>query len=359
MNPETKNIVNREDKFKKNYCENANIFLSIISPFYNSVGRCDALIKKIKEISDLDVECIFVDDGSTDNTFNFLINEIKDVRTPIQLIRQNNKGAGGARNTGLRASSGKFIWYVDSDDEIELTAISTLRKNKEKDFDFIDFNYTQNGNQTDSMNLKAGEYNDPNKTRDILLNRFGMHWCKIFRRSFLVENGLLFPEHCINQDTAFIGYTSPKYTKRFIKLDAVAYHYSTAGPSINRRPISSRVIDRVLAANWGMSKTEDLMLIDKYRELFAKKWFRYSIQETAIPLLRSQKISLWLLAAKVINYHRSISKERNLPYRFWSLLPGNLKLRTAILLVWMISYLLPKQDRSLENIRRSRWDGDL
>lgn len=70
-------------------------------------------------------EAIIVDDGSPDNSHaiaNFFVNEDKR----FSLIRQKNKGLSGARNTGIKAAKGDYLLFLDSDDQLEITAIEKL-----------------------------------------------------------------------------------------------------------------------------------------------------------------------------------------------------------------------------------------
>lgn len=89
--------------------------ISVIVPVYNgegSIGRClDSIVSGVKS----GVECIVVDDGSRDRTAD-LVADIAGGNPLVRLIRQNNSGVSAARNTGLRASSGDWIAFVDADD---------------------------------------------------------------------------------------------------------------------------------------------------------------------------------------------------------------------------------------------------
>lgn len=100
-------------------------FFSIIIPVYNrswSVGRAvESAISFSKD--DIGVEIIIVDDASTDNSVE-VIEELIDKNlgmagAPIKLIRHiTNKGVCGAKNTGGKAASGKWLIFLDSDDEL-------------------------------------------------------------------------------------------------------------------------------------------------------------------------------------------------------------------------------------------------
>lgn len=87
--------------------------VSVIIPTYNQVCFLREAIDSVLEQTFSDFEVLVVDDGSTDNTAE-VIEAVSDLR--VRYIRQDNQGQGGARNTGLSASKGEYIAFLDSDD---------------------------------------------------------------------------------------------------------------------------------------------------------------------------------------------------------------------------------------------------
>lgn len=88
--------------------------VSIILPTYNRADTICRAIKSVLSQTFEDWELIVVDDGSTDDTA-VLLAPIEDSR--MILIRQENRGFTEARNAGIRASTGNYIAFLDSDDE--------------------------------------------------------------------------------------------------------------------------------------------------------------------------------------------------------------------------------------------------
>ncbi|OGS71119.1 MAG: hypothetical protein A3F91_08330 [Flavobacteria bacterium RIFCSPLOWO2_12_FULL_35_11] len=89
--------------------------VSVVIPTYNRVKTIARAINSVLNQTYKKLEILVVDDGSTDNTEkivrNFKDDRIKYIRHPY------NKGGGAARNTGIRASMGEYIAFLDSDDE--------------------------------------------------------------------------------------------------------------------------------------------------------------------------------------------------------------------------------------------------
>lgn len=89
-----------------------NSKVSIIIPAYN---KADYTVKAVKSVLNqiyMDIECIVVDDGSTDDTYDKLFPYMND----IKYIYQPNKGVSAARNKGIVKSTGEYIAFLDCDD---------------------------------------------------------------------------------------------------------------------------------------------------------------------------------------------------------------------------------------------------
>ena len=86
--------------------------VTAVIPTYNRRHTLARAIDSVLQQSDPVDELIVVDDGSTDGTADF----VRQTYPSVQLIRQDNRGVSGARNTGIRAARGTWIALLDSDD---------------------------------------------------------------------------------------------------------------------------------------------------------------------------------------------------------------------------------------------------
>lgn len=96
------------------------ILLSVVVPAYNTdkyIGRCLQSLC-LQTLDPAFYEVIVVNDGSQDELCKIVI-ELQKTYSQIKYIVQDNKKTGGARNTGIRASCGKYIIFVDSDDYVQ------------------------------------------------------------------------------------------------------------------------------------------------------------------------------------------------------------------------------------------------
>ncbi|KRE57110.1 glycosyltransferase [Phycicoccus sp. Soil748] len=149
-------------------------------------------------------EVVLVDDGSHDRS-----GEICDAaaqgRPTWRVVHQPNAGLGAARNTGLDLATGEFVGFVDSDD-ILLPAYATLVRRAAEDGTDI---------ATGAVLRTDGRTDRPSGLHDQALQGVGAvgvlvedpsllydttAWNKVYRRSFLREHGLRFPEGVLYED---------------------------------------------------------------------------------------------------------------------------------------------------------------
>lgn len=89
--------------------------ISVIVPAYNAEEFVADTLKSIQSQTFTNFECIIVDDGSTDRTSDYIQPFLFDAR--FQYIWQENKGLANTRNTGISKAKGKFVSFLDSDDQ--------------------------------------------------------------------------------------------------------------------------------------------------------------------------------------------------------------------------------------------------
>ncbi len=105
--------------------------VSIIVPIYNTEKYLERCINSILDQSYKNIELILVDDGSSDSSLSMCESyAAKDDR--VKVFHQSNAGVSVARNKGLQNATGKYVAFVDSDDELTETAVECLVADAEK-----------------------------------------------------------------------------------------------------------------------------------------------------------------------------------------------------------------------------------
>ena len=199
--------------------------VSVVIPMYNAekfIRQCliSVLASKFK-----DYEVLVVDDCSTDNSVAKVekLAAHFDGRLKLLSMEKNSGGAGIPRNVGIKNSSGKYITFLDADDMILPTTLENFFEVAE--FYNADVVYAEkyfileNGKEFNGKNLKAkfnGSVEElveaPTVETDNLSERirrdmagkfFILPWGKFYRREFLLENKIDFPQMRFAEDLTF------------------------------------------------------------------------------------------------------------------------------------------------------------
>lgn len=99
--------------------------ISVIIPIYNRSHTLRRAIDSVLRQTYRDFELILVDDGSTDNSLE-ICREYAAADSRVKVFHSENRGVSHARNLGLRQASGKYIRFVDSDDELPERSLEYL-----------------------------------------------------------------------------------------------------------------------------------------------------------------------------------------------------------------------------------------
>lgn len=211
-----------------------NIKLSIIVPVYNMAadGKLEYCLESLVKQTVKGYEIIAVDDCSTDNSFEILKAYEKDYPDRFRAIHSEvNKHQGGAKNIGLKASTGEWIGFIDSDDWITANMYERLiQRAEETGADLVGCDYCLTGEHSMEVgqivpNNKAGQsgvLNDEKK-RSLILDG-GSLVVKIFKRSMIIENELWFPENIFYEDNA-LGNSYLILAKHFEYIEEPLYYY--------------------------------------------------------------------------------------------------------------------------------------
>ena len=100
---------------------------SVIIPAYNAEKTIEACINSVTEQNNESYEVIVVNDKSTDRTAEILkqYEENKNIRV---IHHTENKKAGGARNTGIKAAQGEYVLFLDADDVLIDGSLEKIKK---------------------------------------------------------------------------------------------------------------------------------------------------------------------------------------------------------------------------------------
>ena len=204
--------------------------ISIIIPVYGVERFIERCARSLFDQDVADVEYIFVDDCSKDDSISILsniVNKYSQLRSCIKIIKHEvNKGLPQARKTGILHASGDYILNCDSDDWVPSNILSKIiQKLKHEQPDVLVSDYYQTDEQI--YTHKCGLYNkDVSQViKDMLVNRVSCAvWNKVFRREFYLEN-FIFPCNNMAEDLAITMQLMLKVkTISYLKEPAYCYY---------------------------------------------------------------------------------------------------------------------------------------
>lgn len=196
--------------------------VSVIIGSYNTQDYVGETLESLLDQDFANFEIICIDDGSTDDSLRVL-EEFAARDSRITIVRQNNQGVSRARNVGTELARGQYLYYMDSDDLLERSALrKMLDVAKQNDLDVV---YIDGCAFYDSEDLRNTyprfeaaydrrlDYGILNNGADLVaaLYRNGDDyvptWLAMYRKSFLESHSVRFIEHVLHEDNAFFFVT--------------------------------------------------------------------------------------------------------------------------------------------------------
>ena len=177
--------------------------VSIIIPCYNQAEFLLQALEALQKQTLKDFECIIVDDGSTDSSAQIADEFIKQDNR-FRLIRKPNGGTATARNMGLRTATGKYVQFLDADDELDTKKLelqSAKMDAEELDMSFTDYRHFHL-DATGKRVLRSHPAYTMQPTGGLhlsLLTRWGVDFsipihCIMYRLDFIRKHNLEFSE---------------------------------------------------------------------------------------------------------------------------------------------------------------------
>ena len=218
--------------------------ISVIVPVYNVEKYLKECLDSIQNQTYSDIEVILVNDGSTDKS-KVICDRYCEDDNRFQLLNQENQGLSAARNSGVAASTGEFIAFVDSDDIILPNYLETLMHYMLEDVDIVESQFTISKEE-----FLAESY----KELTILFEGNSQEAVKIFPKHVLNVNAVtkLYRRSIVEAvpyidgvifEDVYCGIGMLKYIRKIIKIDYKGYYYRQRQASIMHRTFTSKNLD--------------------------------------------------------------------------------------------------------------------
>lgn len=247
--------------------------LTVIVPCYNSQAYMSNCIESLLTGGE-EVEILIVDDGSRDDTFKIAAQYQQQYPNIVRTIHQENKGHGGAVNTGIACATGQYLKVVDSDDWVDVDAYqdilhllsSLITSNNLVDMVVNNFVYEKDGKKHKKVmeytNIfpqnKVFSWDDIKRNR---LNQYLLMHSVVYRTTTVLDSGLKLPEHTFYVDNLYVYVVLP-HVKTIYYRNKNLYHYfiGRSDQSVNEKIMIQR-IEQQLLVNQLMLEHVDLKRI--------------------------------------------------------------------------------------------------
>ena len=255
-----------------------NLLISIIIPVYNTGNYLSECIESVRMQSYKNLEVIFVNDGSTDDS-SAILSKAAESDSRIRIIEQENSGLSAARNRGIREAAGDYIMFLDSDDWIDKeTCEIALEKVKEYDADVVFWSYIR---EYQEKSLKTPLFSD----KEILWKSNDMR--RLFRRMVgLTGKELSEPQKTDSHITAW----GKLYKKSSLNdLEFIDTKIIGTEDALFNIQVFSRIQSAVYIPEFfsHYRKYNEISLTHQYKENLAKQW--RELYKRILQILRTQE----------------------------------------------------------------------
>lgn len=264
--------------------------VSIIVPVYNAEKTLYICLDSLRDQTYKNLQIIFVNDSSTDNSLNVLNQFKEDSGYQVDIIsHERNRGVAAARNTGLNAVRGEFIYFVDADDAIDKNTIEeSLDLAIKSTLDIVGFSWYLTFEKNERK-MHQPSFSSPFGAIENMMQgtmRWNL-WLFLFKTSLFKENDIKFIEGKNMGEDLMVAIKLFSKAERVGYLDRHFYHYGQSNTSSLTKTYSDSHIEQV---------TANVMEVEKYLKssVFSNKignLINYLKLNIKLPLLISEKKS--------------------------------------------------------------------
>lgn len=241
--------------------------LTIVVTVYNTepyLKRCLDSCLNQEGVTLGDFEVVVVNDGSPDHS-KLIIDKYVNEYPNIRCIDQENQGLSIARNNGMKASMGDYVWFVDSDDWINPQSVNLIKDAMKTRPDVIPIRAINDGSIKERNALPANLIDGKDVLKQKDWNYCGPFY--IYRKGFMMDNDFFYYPGIYHEDAEL----TPRilYAAKTVKVvnQVLYYVYQTPG-SIMRSPKVKKSYDCLFVAERLYSFTKCDVREDYIRDSF-------------------------------------------------------------------------------------------
>ncbi len=253
------------------------MLVSVIIPVYNGEKFINKVYNSIKKQTYQNIEIIFFNDNSKDNSLKIL-KEIQKSDSKVEIYSsKENKGPGGAKNEGLKHAKGDYVFFIDCDDYLNNDFIASLVNKAilENYPDVILSDFTKVDEKGKILYVR--NY----KNLDKAIKQKITTWGKLIKRDFIINNNLELPYGPVLEDLL--------YSTSFILLNTKYSYIDNAGYNyvLNKNSITNTTFKKFKEDSLKMATNYLLNLKNRNDFLEPEKLTYYAYKYICWHLLKS------------------------------------------------------------------------
>lgn len=229
--------------------------VSIIIPIYKVENEIERCLQSVLDQTYKNIELVLVNDCTPDDSFNNAKKISQRCSSGISALlieHDSNQGVSVSRNTGIKSSTGDYLFFLDSDDELSSNeSIELLVKEVQSRDDIILGGF----NKVNELGVITPNFFKKNKfpqNQDVYLNYIKQGllitpWAKLVRRDFLIKNNLFFKEGIYHEDFLW-SFTSYRLANKVSVISEIVYNYYDRDGSITSQIKEKNIADLVSVA---------------------------------------------------------------------------------------------------------------
>lgn len=263
--------------------------VSVILPIYKVEPYIERCVRSLMEQTYDDVEFIFVDDASPDASIDIAKRVVSEYNRNVRFFTHpQNKGLPGARNTGLAASTGEYIYHCDSDDWLEPEMLEKMVKAataNDADFVYCDFFLSFNGKERYMVQPDFKDKFDALQKGVMTGNMKHNVWNKLIRHSLYIEYGICSPaEHCKGGEDYMI-IKLLRVSNSVAHVAEALYHYNRVNANAITKTQSEKHYEDIKA------NADDVIAFLNENPIPNQEFLQFFKLDTKFPLLFEQSRS--------------------------------------------------------------------
>lgn len=270
--------------------------VSVIIPVYNAsefIGRC---CRSLFEQTLEDMEFVFVDDGSNDNSLELIEHILKSYpkrKNQSKILRHSpNRGVSLTRQEGLEAASGEYVIHCDSDDWIEPQMYETMYNIAQHEFaDVVCCGFSIDYNNGNSRNVTFNQAGVISSIEFNIAPLTGSLVNKLVRRSILLDAGVSFPQSINWGEDFYVSICGLLMASKVYCMQECFYHYYQQSDSITHTITRERALELLGIGKAIEHFLKQQNLLDKY--FFQLNYLKFQLKSSFLRRKEIRDLRLW------------------------------------------------------------------